>query len=201
MLMMSRAAIAVAFALALAACSSSGGGAYGSGDPNLAAPNLGSGPISPFLADGQAVLKALDAISSHSGKPMRVVSLDSDRARGLTVHVQEPSNHLNVDEYIVAPDGTLTGPTPVKLMSMNGNAITAADIDRQAFDPAKIGLDHLTQTAREAIAKSTYSDARVSEWEFSGIGEDGRRFMYLDAARGRPSAELTSDFRIVQVRF
>lgn len=58
----------LAFAFALAACSgsSTGRNSHGSGDPSLAAPNLGGGPIDPFLTDGQAVLRAFDAIAARS---------------------------------------------------------------------------------------------------------------------------------------
>src|SRR5580704_8119463 len=66
-------AAACAVALVLTACSGSSGhgGSYGSGDPNLAAANPGGGPIDPFLSDGSAVTRALDAIAAHSGKPLR----------------------------------------------------------------------------------------------------------------------------------
>ena len=109
--------VAVAVALAFTGCSgSSGGGSpYGEGDASLAAPNLAGGPIDPFLANGQAVLSALDAIAQKSGTPMRVTSMNADRTNGLTVDVQQPANHVNVDEYVVAPDGKLSGPIPVKL--------------------------------------------------------------------------------------
>ena len=192
------------FALALAACSggsSGGGGSYGAGDPNLAASNMGSGPIDPFLADGTAVLKALDAIAAKSGTPLRVTDLTADRNNGLTVNVQEPANHVNVDQYVVAPDGTLTGPTPVKMMSMDGGPITAAKVDRQAFDPKSIPFAKLADTAREAIAKSNMTDARVSQWEIAGIGPDDRRFIYLDASRGRPAAEIDAQLKIVHMSF
>jgi hypothetical protein len=46
--------------------------------------------------------------------------------------VQEPKHHVNVDRYVVAPDGTLSGPTPVKLMSIGGGPITAASVDGRA---------------------------------------------------------------------
>ena len=189
-------------ALTLAACSSSGGGsAYGTGDPKLAAVNPGGGPIDPFLTDGQAVLKALDAIAEKSGKPLRITSINADRTNGLLVNVQEPKVHVNVDHYIVAPDGTLTGPTPVRLMSLNGGPITAAEVDRQAFDPKAIAFARLTQTARDAIAKSHFDDARVSEWEFGGIGADDRKYIYLEASRGRPVAVVNNNLQIVRMQF
>jgi len=191
------------FSLGLAACSSSssGGSSYGAGDPNLAASNLGGGPISPFLADGKAVLRALDDISAKSGKPLRVTMINADRLNGLTVNVQEPAHHVNVDQYVVAPDGRLTGPTPVKVMSLTGKAITAADVDRQSFNPRAIAFARLTQTAREAIAKSNFPDARVTQWEFSGLGADDRKYMYLEAARGRPVAVVDADLKIVKMQF
>jgi hypothetical protein len=198
------AASAVAVALGLAACSASssrGGSPYGTGDPNLAASNPGGGPIDPFLSDGRAVLHALDAIAAHSGRPLRVTTMNADRTNGLTVDVQEPTKRVNVDQYVVAPDGTLSGPTPVKVMSLNGRAITAADVDRQAFDPKSIAFARLARTAREAIAKSNFPDARVTQWEFSGIGPDDRTFVYLEAARGRPVAVVNRDLKIVRMQF
>ncbi len=189
-------------ALIAAACSGGGGGSsYGSGDASLAASNPGSGPISPFLANGQAVLKALDAIEARSGKPLRVTSMTSDRYNGLMVDVQEPAHPANVDQYKIAPDGTLSGPTPVRLMSLTGGPITQADVDRKAFDPRAVGFARLATTAREGIAQSKYSDARVSEWDFDGVHADDRRFMYFDAARARPAAELGPHLTIVALRF
>jgi hypothetical protein len=195
--------VAVAFALALAGCSGSSGGSspYGEGDASLAAPNLGGGPIDPFLANGQAVLSALDAIAQKSGTPMRVTSMNADRTNGLTVDVQEPSNHVNVDEYVVAPDGKLSGPIPVKLAAMHGGPVTAADVDAQAFDPKKIAFARLAETAKEAIVKSKFADARVSEWEINGLSPDARKYIYLDAARGRPVAVVNNDLKIVDMRF
>ena len=189
--------------LAFAGCSGSSGGgsAYGEGDASLAAPNLGGGPIDPFLANGQAVLSALDAIAQKSGTPMRVTSMNADRTNGLTVDVQQPANHVNVDEYVVAPDGKLSGPIPVKLSAMHGGPVTAADVDAQAFDPKKIAFARLAQTAKEAIVKSKFSDARVSEWEINGLGPDARKYIYLDAARGRPVAVVNNDLKIVDMRF
>ena len=188
--------------LGLAACSgSSGSSAYGSGDPNLAAPNPGGGSISPFLADGQAVLKAFDAIEAKSGKPLRVTSITSDGVNGLMVNVQEPAHPMNVDRYAVAPNGTLSGPSPVRLMSLNGSAITQADVDREAFDPRAVGFERLAATARDGIARSKYPDARVSEWDFAGMHSDDRRFMYFESARARPAAELGPHLTIVAVRF
>jgi hypothetical protein len=198
-----RVASALAIALLLVACSSSSGGnsSYGAGDPKLAMSNPGGGPIDPFLTDGRAVLRALDAIAARSGKPLRVTTMNADRLNGLLVDVQEPKNHVNVDHYVVAPDGTLTGPTPVKVMSMDGGPITAAKVDRQAFDPKAIGFARLTQTAREAIAKSNSPDTRVSQWEIDGTGSDDRRYVYLESARGRPVAVVNADLKIVRMQF
>lgn len=200
---MIRYAIAALIVLALAACSggSSGRSTYGSGDPQLAVANPGGGPIDPFLTDGKAVLQAFDAITARSGKPLRVTSLNADRTNGLMVNVQEPQHHTNVDQYTVAPDGTLTGPTPVKVMSLTGGPITAATVDAQAFDPYAIAFARLRDAAREAIAKSTYSDARVTEWEIGGVGPDDKRYIYLESARARPVAIVTPQLRIVTMRF
>ena len=147
------------------------------------------------------MLKALDAIEARSGKPLRVTSMTSDRYNGLMVDVQEPLIRTNVDRYTIAPDGTLSGPTPVKLMSLNGGPITQADVDRKAFDPRAVGFARLAATAREGIVRSKYPDARVSEWDFDGMHADDRRFMYFDAARARPAAELGPHLQIVALRF
>jgi hypothetical protein len=200
--MMRYATVAILLSL-LAACSgaSSGHGSYGAGDPQLAAPNPGGGPIDPFLTDGRAVLQAFDAIVARSGKPLRVTSLNADRTNGLTVDVQEPQHHMNVDQYAIAPDGTLKGPTPVKVMSLNGGPVTAATVDQQAFDPYAIAFLRLTQTAREAIGKSNYPDARVTEWEIDGTGPNDKRYIYLESARARPVAIVSPQLRILQMSY
>lgn len=198
-----RTAVFLFITSALVACSgsSSSHGSYAAGDPNLAASNPGGGAIDPFLTDGRAVLAALDAIAARSGRPMRVTSITADRTNGLMVDVQEPAHHINVDRYVVSPDGTLNGPTPVKLMSLDGGPITAQKVDARVFDPKAIAWAHLTQTAREAIAKSGYADARVTEWEFDGIGVDDRHFMYLESARARPSANINARLQIIKMQF
>jgi len=194
---------ALAAAAALSSCSGAASkqSAYGAGDPNLAAASPGGGTIDPFLSNGQAVLRALDAIESRSGKPLRVTSISADQNNGLTADVQQPSRHINVDRYVVAPDGTLSGPTPVRLMSLGGGQITAADVDRRAFDPRAIAFNRLTQTVRDAIAKSNYPDARVTEWEFGGIGIDDRKYIYFESARARPVAVVTPQLTIVRMQY
>lgn len=201
--MLAKLIIIVSLACALAACSggSAARGSYGSGDANLAAANPGGGPIDPFLTNGQAVLKALDAIAAQSGRPLRVTSISADRINGLMVDVQEPAHRMNVDHYMVSPEGSLNGPMPVKLMSLNGGPITTASVDARAFDPKAIAFARLTQTSREAIAKSNYPDARVTEWEFDGIGPDDRKFVYLESARARPVAVVNPQLNILRMQF
>jgi hypothetical protein len=199
---MQTAALGTICLIALTACSgTSSRGAYGAGDPNLAAANPGGGAIDPFLTNGGAVLRALDGIAVRSGRPFRITSISADRMNGLMVNVQEPAHHANVDRYVVTADGTLSGPEPVKLMSLDGGPITAAKVDERAFDPKAIGFANLTATAREAIAKSGYSDARVTEWDIEGIGPDDRRYVYLESERARPSAEVNSQLKIVRMSF
>lgn len=187
----------------LAACSgaSSAHGAYGTGDPSLAAANPGGGPIVPFLTNGDAVLQALGAIAERSGRPLRVTSISADRMNGLMVNVQEPAHHVNVDRYVVTANGTLDGPTPVKLMSLDGGPVTAAKVDARAFDPRAVGFANLTRTARAAIAKSGYADARVTEWDIEGIAPDDRRFIYLESARARPTAEVNAQLQILRMHY
>ena len=186
---------------ALCACSGSSSSGYTSGDANLAAVNPGGGLIDPFLTDGTNVRRALDAIAARSGRPMRVTSLNADNLNGLTVDVQEPLHRMNVDQYVVAPDGTLTGPTPVQLHSMDGGPITAALVDLRSFDPKAIAFENLSRAAKEAIAKSGQPDTRVFQWEIDGIGNDDRRFIYLQSARARPSAQIDDRLNIVRMRF
>ena len=42
---------------------------------------------------------------------------------------------------------------------------------------------------------------RVSEWEFGGIGPDDRKYLYLDAARGRPAAAVNNQLAIVRMTY
>jgi len=199
---MQTAALGTICLIALTACSGASSRAtYGAGDANLAAANPGGGTINPFLTNGDAVLRALDGIAGRSGRPFRVTSISADRTNGLMVNVQEPAHHANVDRYVVTPDGTLNGPEPVKLMSLDGGPITAAKVDARTFDPKAVGFANLTATAREAIAKSGYSDARVTEWDIEGILPDDRRFIYLESARARPSAEVNSQLKIVGMHY
>lgn len=132
---------------------------------------------------------------------MRVTSLNADNLNGLTVEVQEPAHRMNVDQYVVAPDGSISGPTPVQLHSMDGGPITAALVDARSFDPKAIAFENLTAAAKAAIAKSGQPDTRVFQWEIGGIGPDDRRFMYLQSARSRPSAEIDNQLRIVRMQF
>lgn len=195
-------ALGAALVCALAACSGSSPSAgYGAGDPNLAAPNFGGGPIDPFLTNGTAVRRALDEIAQRSGRPMRITSISADRVSGLMVDVQEPAHHMNVDHYVVAPDGSLTGPAPVQLHSLDGGPINAATVDAHAFDPRSIAFENLTRVAREAIQKSGYADARVSEWDIDGVGRDDRRFIYLESSRARPSGQIDTQLRVERMQF
>jgi hypothetical protein len=132
---------------------------------------------------------------------MRVTSIEADRINGLMVNVQEAKKHVNVDRYVVAPDGTLSGQAPVKMMSLGNGPVTAADIDRQASDPKTIGLARLKRTAREAIAKSNFPDARVTQWEIDGTAPDDRRYIYLEADRGRPVAAVNPNLTIARLQF
>jgi hypothetical protein len=195
------ATLLIAFGLAACSGSSHGGSSYGSGDPSLAAPNPAGGPIDPFLTDGKAVLRAVDAVASRSGTPLRITTISADGVNGLTLDVQETERHVNVDRYVVAADGSISGPTPVKLMSLDGGPITAASVDQRAFDPKAIAFAALAQTEREAIRRSNYPDARVSQWEIDGLGPDDRRYIYLESARARPVAAVSPGLKIVRMSF
>jgi hypothetical protein len=200
-----------AIALSLAsypAASAADASLYGPGDSKLAAPTSTGGPIDPFLTNGEAVLRALDAIAARSGRPLRVTAISANNVDGLTVDVQEPAHHVNVDRYVVAPDGTIADPKPVQVdpqawdSEANVNApVTAAVVDRQAFDPTAIAFSRLEQTAREAIAKSGFTDARVVFWEFKGVRPASSRWIYLEAARGKPTAQVDVHLKIVNFEY
>ena len=169
---------------------SSAASSYGSGDQNSPL-RIRAAARSVRFWPRSAVLKAFDAIEARSGKPLRVTSITSDGVNGLMVNVQEPAHRLNVDAYTVAPNGTLSGPTPVRLMSLNGGPNYPSRSRRRVFlTPRAVGFERLTATVRDGIARSKYPDARVSEWDFAGMHADDRRFMYFEAARARPAAEL-----------
>lgn len=191
----------IAFVAAACSGSSHGSSSYGSGDPSLAAPNPAGGPIDPFLTDGHAVLHALDAVASRSGTPLRITTIGADGVNGLTLDVQEPQRHVNVDRYVVAADGSISGPTPVKLMSLDGGPITAASVDQRAFDPKAVAFAALAQTDREAIRRSNFPDARVTQWEIDGLSADDRRYIYLESARARPTAAVSPGLKIVRMSF
>jgi hypothetical protein len=161
----------------------------------------GSPSVGDFLTDGRTVKRALDAIAAKSGTPMRITTIGADRVTGLSVDVQEQKDHVNVDRYVVASDGSITGPTPVKLTSLDGGPVTAASVDQQAFDPKAVGFARLSTTVKEAIAKSRYSDARVNQWEIGGLGPDDRRYLYLESSRARPVAILRRDLTIADMRY
>ncbi|HEY1976736.1 MAG TPA: hypothetical protein VGG89_09340 [Candidatus Baltobacteraceae bacterium] len=180
-------AVTALAAIVLSACSAGSSGAPSSGGD--------------FLTDGNAVLHALDAVAERSGTPLRVTTISADGVSGLSVDVQEPKNHINVDRYLIASNGSIAGPTPVKLMSLDGGPVTAASVDVQAFDPKKIGFVRLSATVKEAIAKSHYSDAHVNQWEISGLGRDDRRYLYLESERARPVAILRPDLTIADMRY
>lgn len=186
---------------AVAACSNAAhanGPGYGSGDPKIAAVNPEGGHVSPFLADGRAVVRALDAVEARSGKPLRVTTISADRA-SLAINVQEPANHVKVDKYVVMPDGQIIGPTPVTMRSPTARPITAAEVDQMTFDPRGVPFARLEQTAREAIAKTTRPDCRISQWEFDGIKPDDRRIMYLFHPRFAPEAYIDQHLRVIRI--
>ena len=102
---------------------------------------------------------------------------------------------------LVAPNGTITGPTPVKLSSLDGGPVTAASVDFEAFNPKSVGFARLSTTVKEAIAKSHYADAHVNQWEISGLGPDDRRYLYLESSRARPVAILRPNLTIADMRY
>lgn len=172
--------------LLLAACAGSHDG-YGSG-------------TNPFLTDGDAVKRALASVGARLDGPLRVTNVTADGS-GLTLDVQEPKHHQNVDRYVVATDGTISGPVAVQEHSMDGGPITAAEVDTAAFDPSRIRFERLQATVREAIARSGDAETRVITWEMNGVERDDKRYLYLESQRARPVAILASDLTIENMRF
>jgi hypothetical protein len=174
---------------------------YGSADPKLTAPNPTGGPANPFLANGNAIVKALDAIAARSGRPLRIMNLEADTVNGLSAEVVEPRNHLHVDEYKIAIDGTMTGPFPVALHGSDGNAPTVAGVDYNSLDPRMYRFAGLANAVREAIAKSKVSDARVGSWQIDRAWGQYQWGLTMDAARSRPNVSLRPDATIANISY
>jgi hypothetical protein len=197
---LSAAAIAATITL-LAACSGSkgtGDAPYGSGDPALGAP-APSGSVSPFLTDGQAVARALDAVATKSGQPLRVTTIGANAAGGLTVDVLKSSANGNLGRYQVMPNGTIFGPIPEKLVS-GGGEVSAAQIQSRAFDPKAIAFVNLGRAERDAIAKSKLLGARVIEWDVSGLKAAERRALLLQAAGRQAVVQLDPQLNVVTIQ-
>ena len=163
------------------------------GDANLAAVNPGGGLIDPFLTDGTNVRRALDAIAARSGRPMRVTSLNADNLSGLTVDVQEPLHRIYVDQYVVAPDGTLTGPTPVQLHSMDGGPITAALVDARSFDPQ-------SDSIRKSLARRKGSYREIGAAGHTSLSMGDRRYRQRRPALHIPAVGARASFREIDDR-
>jgi hypothetical protein len=178
-----------------------GASPYGAADPKLTAPNPTGGPANPFLANGNAILKALNAIAARSGRPLRIMNLEADTFNGLSAEVVEPRNHLHVDEYKIAIDGTMTGPFPVRLNGSDGKAPTVADVDYNSLDPRIYRFAGLTKAVREAIVKSKASDARVSSWQIDRAWGQYQWGLTMDAERSRPNVTLRPNATIENISY
>lgn len=174
---------------------------YGAADPKLTAPNPTGGPANPFLTNGNAIVKALNAIAARSGRPLRIMNLEADTFSGLSAEVVEPRNHLHVDEYKIAIDGTMTGPFPVQLNGSDGNAPTVAGVDYNSLDPRIYRFASLANAVREAIAKSKTPDARVSSWQIDRAWGQYQWGLTMDAQRSRPNVSLRPDATIENISY
>ncbi len=174
---------------------------YGAADPKLTAPNPTGGPANPFLTNGNAIVKALNAIAARSGRPLRIMNLEADTFSGLSAEVVEPRNHLHVDEYKIAIDGTMTGPFPVQLNGSDGNATTVAGVDYNSLDPRIYRFASLANAVREAIAKSKTPDARVSSWQIDRAWGQYQWGLTMDAQRSRPNVSLRPDATIENISY
>jgi hypothetical protein len=178
-----------------------GASPYGAADPRLTAPNPTGGPANPFLANGNAIAKALNAIAARSGRPLRIMNLEADTFNGLSAEVVEPRNRLHVDEYKIAIDGTMTGPFPVRLNGADGKAPTVADVDYNSLDPRIYHFAGLANAVREAIAKSKTPDARVSSWQIDRAWGEYQWGLTMDAQRSRPNVTLRPNATIERISF
>jgi hypothetical protein len=174
---------------------------YGAADPRLTAPNPTGGPANPFLANGNAIAKALNAIAARSGRPLRIMNLEADTFNGLSAEVVEPRNHLHVDEYKIAIDGTMTGPFPVQLHGSDGNAPTVAGVAYNSLDPRIYRFTGLASAVRQAIAKSKVSDARVSSWQIDRAWGEYQWGLTMDAQRSRPNVQLRPNATIENISY
>ncbi len=195
---LSAVAIATTFA-AFAGCSGSKSATapYGTGDPGLGAAGP-TGSVSPFLTDGQAVMHGLDAIAARSGQPLRVTQVTVNAAGGLIVDVREAAQHGLLSRYMVASNGTILGPIPVKLVS-GGVVRTAADIQHMVFDPKAVPFAQLARAERDAIAMAKLPSLRVSQWDVGGLGPHSRRVMLLENDNGRRIVVLDPQFHVAQI--
>jgi hypothetical protein len=178
-----------------------GASPYGAADPRLTAPNPTGGPANPFLANGNAIVKALNAIAARSGRPLRLMNLEADTVNGLSAEVVEPRNHLHVDEYKIAIDGTMTGPFPVRLDGSDGKAPTVAGVDYNSLDPRMYHFAGLANAVRQAIAKSKASDARASSWQIDRAWGEYQWGLTLDAERSRPNVTLRPNATIENISY
>jgi hypothetical protein len=195
---LSAVAIAATFA-AFAACSGSKSATapYGSGDPNLGAPGV-TGSVSPFLTDGQAVIHGLDAIAARSGQPLRVTQVTVNAAGGLIVDVRDAARHGLLSRFMIASNGKILGPIPVQLVS-GGVVVSAADIQRMAFDPKAVPFARLARVEREAITMAKLPNLRVTQWDVGGLGPHSRRVMLLENDNGRRIVVFDPQFHVARI--
>ncbi len=129
------------------------------------------------------------------------MNLEADTFSGLSAEVVEPRNHLHVDEYKIAIDGTMTGPFPVQLNGSDGNATTVAGVDYNSLDPRIYRFASLANAVREAIAKSKTPDARVSSWQIDRAWGQYQWGLTMDAQRSRPNVSLRPDATIENISY
>jgi len=161
---------------------------WGTSDPAL----VEQGEINnPFITNGAAVMKGIDAVEKLSGKPLRVIDIHG--SGGLYMQVQEPKNHINVDQYVVGYDGQVSGPEPIHLMSID--TVTAHLVDSQAFDPRTINFARLHDAAKEALAKAKLPDSHISHWVFT----KDQRSIFVESPRNDATANMTPELTIMSI--
>ena len=169
---------------------------FGAPDKTLKVPD-GDDP-NPMLTNGQAVLRALDALEKKTGKPLRVTSIVTVSGVGMTLHVQEPKHHSNLDEWVVRSNGEITGPTPVHITLMDSNdRVTDADVDRLTFDPRAIPFARLNKVEHEALAKAKLTDGRLSEWSF----DDQGYMISMESKRENANADVSPDLKLLRINY
>jgi len=162
------------------------------GDPSLAAaPPGGQGAPNPFLTDGDAVKMAIAAVKKHINGPLRTLEINVlYSTQQITLEVQDPKNHENVDAYVVDPTFQVQGPSPVQL---TGATVTPAVIDANVFDPLTVDFSKLRAFAQAVVVRSKQPDMRVQVWTLRRKSNLGPPLWSISAQSARRSVNASAD--------